>query len=116
MQILCWLSVGLMVFHYIGYPMLIGLLARLKTVRPLPDQEDLPAVTMLISVYNEEKVIRARLENCLKLDYPRDKLRILMMSDGSTDNTHGIVNEYAEHGIELRVVHGRVGKTGALNE
>lgn len=116
MQILFWLSAGLLVFHYIGYPLLMGLLSKLKTDRPFLDQEDLPAVTMLISVYNEEKVIGMRLENCLKLDYPRDKLKILVVSDGSTDNTHGIVEEYAQQGIELWVVQGRVGKTGALNE
>lgn len=115
-HIMFWLSAGLLVLHYAGYPLLMGLIAKLKKARPLPDLEELPPVTMIISVYNEEEVIRERLENCLALDYPRDRLRILVVSDGSTDGTHSIVEGYRDQGIELRVVHGRVGKTGALNQ
>lgn len=116
MTILFWLSAGFLAFHYFGYPLLMGILAKLKKERPLPLRKELPPVTMIISVYNEEDVIRERLENCRALDYPRDKLKILVVSDGSTDKTHGIVEEYAQQGIELWVVQGRVGKTGALNE
>lgn len=116
MTVLFWLAAGLLVFHYFGYPLLMGLLSKLKKTKPLPVQAGLPGVTMIISVYNEEDVIRERLENCLTLDYPRDKLRILVVSDGSTDNTHSIVEEYTRQGIELAVVPGRVGKTGALNQ
>lgn len=114
-QILFWLSAGLLAFHYAGYPILLAALAGFKKPRPLPMQEDLPEVTLIISVYNEEAVIGERLENCLALDYPRERLKILVVSDGSTDGTHSIVEQYSKHGIELRIVHGRVGKTGALN-
>lgn len=116
MTIVFWLAAGLLIFHYIGYPLLMALLSKLKKTRPLPEQGELPPLTMIISVYNEEDVIRERLENCLTLDYPRDKLRIFVVSDGSTDGTHGIVEEYSQHGIELMVVPGRVGKTGTLNQ
>ena len=116
MAILFWLSAGLLAFHYFGYPLLLGLLAKLKRTEPLPAGEESPPVTLIISVYNEEDVIRERLENCRTLDYPRDKLRILVVSDGSTDKTHDIVAEYAGEGVELEVVQGRVGKTGALNQ
>ena len=95
MAILFWLSAGLLAFHYFGYPLLLGLLAKLKRTEPLPAGEESPPVTLIISVYNEEDVIRERLENCRTLDYPRDKLRILVVSDGSTDKTHDIVAEYA---------------------
>ncbi len=116
MTILFWLSAGLLAFHYFGYPLLMGLLAKLKRDNPLPDQQEAPPLTMIISVYNEENVIRERLENCRELVYPRDKLKIMVVSDGSTDNTHSIVEEYKGQGVELRVVQGRVGKTGALNQ
>ncbi|HCF49925.1 MAG TPA: glycosyltransferase family 2 protein, partial [Syntrophomonas sp.] len=116
MIILFWLAAGLLVFHYFGYPLLMGLLSHLKKNKPFPESGELPPLTMIISVYNEEDVIRERLENCLTLDYPRDKLRILVVSDGSTDNTHSIVEQYSQHGIELVVVPGRVGKTGTLNQ
>ena len=116
MAILFWLTAGLLAFHDFGYPLLLGLLAKLKRTEPLPAGEESPPVTLIISVYNEEDVIRERLENCRTLDYPRDKLRILVVSDGSTDKTHDIVAEYAGEGVELEVVQGRVGKTGALNQ
>lgn len=116
MIILFWLAAGLLVFHYFGYPLLMGLLSHLKKNKPFSESGELPPLTMIISVYNEEDVIRERLENCLTLDYPRDKLRILVVSDGSTDSTHSIVEQYSQHGIELVVVPGRVGKTGTLNQ
>lgn len=118
LHILFWLSVGLLAFHYVGYPLLMGLLAKIIKEKPLPlqEQQELPPVTMIISVYNEEDVIGQRLENCGKLDYPREKLKILVASDGSTDGTHRIVEEHRGQGVELAVVQGRVGKTGVLNQ
>lgn len=138
MAVLFWLAVGLLVYHYAGYPLLMALLARLRKGKTYPPLEELPPLTLLISVYNEEDVIRERLENCRALAYPRDKLRIVVVSDGSTDGTHAIVGEYADLGpalaeggrddpptkvglgfpfsVELRVVPGRLGKTGALNQ
>lgn len=111
-----WIAAGLLLFHYLGYPLILGLLAILKKVKSKPVLTELPPLTLIISVYNEEDVIRARLENTLKMDYPRDKLNIVVVSDGSTDNTHSIVQDYSSEGISLRVVQGRVGKTAALNE
>lgn len=116
MHVLFWLAVSLLGLHYVGYPVIVFLISKLNKPLPLPTEINLPPVTMIISVYNEEAVIKARLENCLNLDYPRDKLRILVVSDGSTDATHAIVESYAEHGIQLKVVSGRVGKTGTLNK
>lgn len=114
MKILFWVSAGALVYHYFGYPLLIGVLSKLrKTVAYSPSIY--PTVTLLISVFNEEEVLPQRLENCLALDYPRDKLRILVVSDGSTDDTHRIVREFGCRGIDLAVVEGRVGKIEALN-
>ena len=119
MALIFWLAAGLVAFHYVGYPLLFGVLAKLKQARPLPPQGEIPPVTMIISVYNEEDVILERLENCKTLDYPGDKLKILVVSDGSTDATHGIVESFQADNpnldIQLKVVSGRVGKTGALN-
>ena len=116
MTVLFWLSAGLLVYHYAGYPLLLALLAALRKEKNYPPLGELPPLTLLISVYNEEDVIRQRLENCRALDYPKEKLRVLVVSDGSGDGTHGIVEEYRDFGIELEVVPGRVGKTGALNQ
>lgn len=115
MTIIFWVSAGLLVFHYLGYPMLMGLLARIVEPISLPVLQEFPSVTLVISAYNEEGVIKARLDNSLNLDYPRESLNILVVSDGSTDGTHSIVQDYHHQGISLREIQGRVGKTAALN-
>jgi len=71
-------------------------------------------VTVLLAVYNGEPWIRAKLESILQLDYPRPRMQILAVSDGSTDRTDSIVTEFQAEGVELlRVPHG--GKAAALN-
>ena len=116
MAIIFWLAAGMLFLHYVGYPLLMACLANIKKSVIYPVQEGLPYITMIISAYNEDGVIGERLENCLALDYPQDKLKIIVVSDGSTDNTHSIVQQYRQHGVELIVVEGRVGKTEALNQ
>ena len=74
-----------------------------------------PKVTILITAYNEEKDIRAKLENTLKIEYPAEKVDILVASDGSNDRTDEIVKEFAEQGIKLFRQEGRVGKTVTQN-
>lgn len=74
-----------------------------------------PAVTLIISVYNEEQVVDKKIENSLKLDYPKEKLEILVVSDGSTDRTHEIVQSYDDPRVSLRVFTDRAGKTECLN-
>jgi cellulose synthase/poly-beta-1,6-N-acetylglucosamine synthase-like glycosyltransferase len=74
------------------------------------------SITVLVTVHNGEKFIRDKIQNCLRLRYPADRLQILVASDGSTDRTHEIVKEFAGQGVELFVASGRVGKTGCQNE
>jgi cellulose synthase/poly-beta-1,6-N-acetylglucosamine synthase-like glycosyltransferase len=96
-----------------GYPLLLTVLA---WWRPKPVHKhftDTP-VTVLLAVYNGENWIRAKLESILRLDYPRGRMQILAISDGSTDQTDSIVAEFRAQGVELlRVPHG--GKAAALN-
>jgi cellulose synthase/poly-beta-1,6-N-acetylglucosamine synthase-like glycosyltransferase len=80
----------------------------------LTDSE-LPDVSIVISVYNEEGVIADRIRNCLSLDYPADKLEIIIASDGSDDRTTSIVEEFAGDGIRLLTYNERIGKTAVLN-
>jgi len=70
-----------------------------------------PNVTVLITAYNEEKNIVAKLENTLSLDYPKEKLEIIVASDASEDRTDQIVREFSDRGVILHRVEGRVGKT-----
>lgn len=101
-------------YTYAGYPALLVMVAMIgkKTVRK---GDGRPMVSLIISVYNEERVIREKLENALTQDYPRDKLEILVPSDCSTDRTHDIVGEFEKYGVRLLIQEKRLGKTSALN-
>jgi cellulose synthase/poly-beta-1,6-N-acetylglucosamine synthase-like glycosyltransferase len=105
---------ALLAYAFVGYPLLVRGLALLRPrpFRPAPIE---PTVSFLIAAYNEEAVIAEKLENTLALDYPRDKLEIVVASDGSTDGTHAVVERFAERGVRLFVPEGHLGKTGTAN-
>lgn len=113
-QILFWLSALAVAYTYIGYPVLITALARLIQ-RPVRAAPIVPSVSLVIPAYNEDQVITQKLENTLALHYPREKLEILVVSDGSTDATNQIVARYAGKGIRLLFEPPRRGKVAALN-
>lgn len=75
-----------------------------------------PKVSLFISVYNEEAVIEEKLLNSLALDYPKELIEIVVISDGSSDRTDEIVARYAPQGVILRSYEGRIGKTACLNK
>lgn len=114
-EIATWAALVLAVLYsYAGYPALLWLLARLRP-RPVRQGASEPTVSLIIAAYNEERCIRARLENALALDYPRDKLEIIVASDASTDATDRIVGEFANRGVRLVRSPGRFGKVYAQN-
>lgn len=107
-------SAVFVLYIVIGYPVLLDLAARLRP-RPFLRSPELKTVTVLLSVYNGEKWIREKLHSVLKLDYPREMMQILVISDGSTDRTDDIVREFAAQGVDLlRLPRG--GKAAAMNE
>mgnify|MGYP005836296653 FL=1 len=83
--------------------------------RSTENLKELPPVSLLISAYNEEKVIKDKIENSLVLDYPKELVEIVVISDGSTDRTEEIVKQYSDQGVILRSYPGRIGKTACLN-
>ncbi len=103
------------VYVYAGYPLALWLLTLGQDKVTHRVAETRPSAALIISCYNEAAVIRDKLENALALDYPRDRLRILVVSDGSDDGTDDIVKQYAESGVELIRQEGRLGKTMGLN-
>ena len=107
-------SAGLLIYTYLGYPLLLILWGLL---RPRPHDRDLdyiPMVSLIIAAWNEEQVIREKIENSLALDYPQDRLEIVVACDGCTDETAMIAREYSQvHVIEYPK---RRGKTAVLNE
>jgi cellulose synthase/poly-beta-1,6-N-acetylglucosamine synthase-like glycosyltransferase len=112
--VLFWLCVLMIGYVYVGYPALLTLIARLFP-HPLRCADITPTVTLLIAAYNEEAVIADKLENCLALDYPAEKLQVLVAADGSTDRTVEIVRSFAGRGVELCYDAVRGGKMAAIN-
>lgn len=112
--LLFWSSALLIVYVYLGYPLALTLLARLRR-KPSEYPSYLPTVTLLIAAYNEEDVIASKLENTLALDYPPEKLQILVAADGSDDRTPEIVKGLEMRGVELSYQPERRGKMAAIN-
>lgn len=113
-QIVFWTCVSVMVYVYLGYPLLVYVVSKLMP-RKFESGEIQPRVTILITAFNEEAAIRQKLENTLKIDYPKEKLEIIVASDGSTDRTDEIAGEFANSGVRLFRQEGRVGKTETQN-
>lgn len=109
-------SIAILLYTYIGYPLLLMVLARLKEERrPLEKKEVLPSVSVILSVYNEEEVIADKIRNFLDLNYPEDKAEMIIVSDGSTDRTVELARSVATARIKILDLKERKGKTEALN-
>jgi len=111
-RLIFWVASMSIGMTYLGFPVLTILRARLVR-RPYAIADITPAVSVIIAAHNEEAVIGPRIENLLALDYPVDRIEVVIVSDGSTDGTDAIVASFAERGITL-VAPGRVGKGAAL--
>lgn len=112
-----WIAAIIVLYTYIGYGLLLYLLVKIKEkrhpVQPLYLQKPTPTATLLIAAYNEEDIVDLKMENCNRLNYPKGKLNIVWVTDGSTDNTNLKLAEYPE--ITVLYVPERKGKTAALN-
>jgi glycosyltransferase involved in cell wall biosynthesis len=115
LKALFWGSLGALAWTHAGYPAAAAVAARLRPKRVRKDQIT-PSVTVIVPAYNEEAVIRRRLENLLELDYPAEQLEIVVTSDASDDRTDEIVGEIAagEPRVSLRRRE-RAGKLPGLN-
>ena len=111
-EILFWLCAGLIAWTHVGYPVALWLLARVRKppLRPIPGA--LPTVSLIVAAHDEERMITARVQNALALDYPRDRLEVIVASDGSTDRT---VELAREAGADLVLDLPRGGKVPAQN-
>lgn len=111
-----WASVAVVGYTYIGYPLLIAIVARIRCGR---NREVVPAflpsVTLIIPAHNEERWIRHKIENTLELEYPRDLLQIVVASDGSSDRTVEIAREFESRNVALAAFEERHGKQEMLN-
>ena len=119
LKILFWATLLIVFYTYIGYGILLYIIIRLKRLlkgvpfQPaMPADEELPTMTLMICAYNEEDVVKEKMENTLALDYPKDKFRIMWVTDGSNDRTNELLKAYPE--VDIVFSPERKGKTAAL--
>ena len=108
----------LLAYTWLVYPALVWFLSHLFTRSVVPSESAAkPSVSVILPVHNEEKCLASKLQNCLELQYPRDLLEILVVSDHSTDSTERIAAEFAAHDPRIRLfrTQGRAGKSNAQN-
>lgn len=114
MKILFWSCVLFMVYAYLGYPLSLWFLSRFRKCRCLRSNVA-PTVSIIISVRDEEKNLPAKLDNLRNLDYPKDRLQIVAVSDGSSDSTEEILRRHSEM-LNPIILEKASGKAAALNE
>jgi cellulose synthase/poly-beta-1,6-N-acetylglucosamine synthase-like glycosyltransferase len=119
LKCLFWSCLLLVAYSYLLYPVVLAAACRLQRLfrrqRPVAEPADWPAVTMVVAAYNEERVIREKIQNSLALDYPADRLRVVIASDCSSDRTNEIVAACDDPRIQLIGYTERRGKIGVLN-
>jgi cellulose synthase/poly-beta-1,6-N-acetylglucosamine synthase-like glycosyltransferase len=118
-EIAFWFCAVAVLYAYVIYPMALVVFARWfgsqSSAAPQIAEGSLPRVSLLIAAYNEETTIAERLENALALDYPADKLEIVIASDGSSDSTASVVQRYGDRRVRLLDYRERRGKAEVLN-
>ncbi len=120
-EIMCWASIGLIVYSYLVYPIILALLAKLSSEKSPRKIEEIPVeqwplVSLVIAAYREESVIVERLNNALQIDYPADKIEIIIGVDGNEDATGKLVKAFQDTRIRLMQFPERRGKASVLND
>ena len=119
LKVLFWVCLFIVFYTYLGYGMLLFLIIRLKRLfkgkqapTPMPTDEELPTMTLMICAYNEQDVVAEKMQNTRALDYPKDKFRVLWVTDGSNDRTNELLAAYPD--VDIVFSPERRGKTAAL--
>lgn len=115
LKVLFFSCLFLTAYSYVVYPALLAIIASLAS-RRVRAGESWPKATVIISAYNEEGIIAEKISNTLALDYPKDRLEVIIASDGSTDRTDTIVRSFEKEGVILMQAGVRRGKTPCLND
>lgn len=118
LELFFFISIFAIGYNYVLYPVAINLYCQFRRDPHLDKidlEVELPKVTFVVAAYNEEKVITQKIENTLELDYPKEKLQIIIVSDGSDDDTATIAKSYSDKGIFAMHIPERQGKSAALN-
>ena len=120
LKILFWICLILCLYTYIGYGIILYLLVLIKRMlkgkpqqKPLPADSELPDVAFMVCAFNEEDIVEMKMRNIHELDYPKEKLHVVWVTDGSTDHTNERLEAYPD--VEVVFSPERRGKTAALN-
>ena len=118
LKLIFFVGLFIIFYSYLGYGLLIWVMLKVRRLfrRTQPDADEkseLPAVTIVVAAFNEESYIIEKIENTLSLDYPSDKLSVIFITDGSTDNTYYLAKKYKE--ILVLHEHERKGKIAAIH-
>ncbi len=114
--LLFWLSIGLIVYTYALYPIILLVWYRLLSNKPAVPADYLPTVSLLIAAHNEESTIEAKIQNVLDIDYPVDKIEVLIGLDGCTDTTLQILEKHTYSHIKVIEFTERRGKSAVIND
>ncbi|MBK8488054.1 MAG: glycosyltransferase [Bacteroidetes bacterium] len=118
-MVIVYISIFLLVYSYLIFPWTLQVLTKNKSSKNIePSSIAIKKVSVVLAVYNEEKVIREKIESFLSLNYPAGNIEFIIGSDGSTDTTEIIIEEYINQYPRMRLVKfgGRTGKSGILNQ
>lgn len=110
-----WMSLIILMYVWCGFLLVLLIIsfAQRKRIKQLDDYE--PTVSIVVCAYNEEKNILQKIENCLSLDYPHEKMEIIIVSDGSTDKTNALLEKYHHPLVRVIFMPERVGKSACQN-
>ena len=122
LEFLFWICLAVVFYAYVGYGILLFFMIQIKRIfrgrKNVPQlaEEDLPDVTFIVAAYNEERWMKGKLENCFAFDYPKDKITHFFVTDGTTDGSADIINNYPKGNNRLELHHkdGRSGKIAAV--
>ena len=120
LKVLFWICLSICIYTNVGYGIILYLLVCVKRLlkgkakrMELPEDNALPEVTFLVCAYNEQDIVDIKMQNIRQFDYPQEKLHIMWVTDGSTDNTNECLKNYPD--VEVVYSPERKGKTAALN-
>lgn len=121
LELIFWLACATIAYAYVGFPLLLALLARFQgkkqeTEATQPDPGELPRVVMVVAAFNEAAVLPEKLANTWALDYPADRFKLLIGSDGSDDGSAAFLAGQKEDRLEARLFPERRGKISVLND
>ena len=118
-KIVFWISLFILIYSYLGYGLLLFVYVNVvklfsKKNGASQDFDNFqPEVTLVVATYNEEVILKKKIENTFQINYPANRLKIIFVADGSSDNTVNIIREYPN--IELFYKSEREGKSAAIN-